>query len=74
MKLTDVEFQGDNKKATFFYIANERVDFRELVRELAGKFGIRIDMRQIGARQSCKSWWYRILWKGALLFGLAFRL
>ena len=51
MKLTDVEFQGDNKKATFFYIANERVDFRELVRELAGKFGIRIDMRQIGARQ-----------------------
>ena len=51
MKLTDVEFQGDNKKATFFYIADERVDFRELVRELAGKFGIRIDMRQIGARQ-----------------------
>ena len=51
MKLTDVEFQGDNKKATFFYIANERVDFRELVRELAGEFGIRIDMRQIGARQ-----------------------
>ena len=51
MKLTDVEFQGDNKKATFFYIADDRVDFRELVRELAGKFGIRIDMRQIGARQ-----------------------
>ncbi len=51
MKLTDVEFQGDNKKATFFYIADERVDFRELVRELAGEFGIRIDMRQIGARQ-----------------------
>lgn len=51
MKLTDVEFQGDNKKATFFYIADERVDFRELLRELAGKFGIRIDMRQIGARQ-----------------------
>ncbi len=51
MKLTDVEFQGDNKKATFFYIADERVDFRELLRELSGKFGIRIDMRQIGARQ-----------------------
>ena len=51
MKLTDVEYQGDNKKATFYYIADERVDFRELVRELAGKFGIRIDMRQIGARQ-----------------------
>lgn len=51
MKLTDVEYQGDNKKATFYYIADERVDFRELVREFAGKFGIRIDMRQIGARQ-----------------------
>ena len=51
MKLTDIEFQADNKKATFFYIADERVDFRELVRELARKFGIRIDMRQIGARQ-----------------------
>ncbi len=51
MKLTDVEFQGDNKKATFYYIADDRVDFRELVREFAGKFGIRIDMRQIGARQ-----------------------
>ena len=51
MKLTDVEFQGDNKKATFYYIADDRVDFRELVKELAGKFGIRIDMRQIGARQ-----------------------
>ncbi len=51
MKLTDVEFQGDNKKATFFYIADERVDFRELVRELAVEFGVKIDMRQIGARQ-----------------------
>jgi len=51
MKLTDVEFQGDDKKATFYYIADERVDFRDLVRELAGTFNIRIDMRQIGARQ-----------------------
>jgi cell fate regulator YaaT (PSP1 superfamily) len=51
MKLTDVEYQGDMKKATFYYIADERVDFRELVRELASKFGVRIDMRQIGARQ-----------------------
>ena len=39
MKLTDVEFQGDNKKATFYYIADDRVDFRELVREFAVKFG-----------------------------------
>lgn len=50
MKLTDVEFQGDEKKATFYYIAEERVDFRELVRELAATFNIRVDMRQIGAR------------------------
>lgn len=51
MKLTDVEFQGDGKKATFYYTAKERVDFRILVRELAGAFAIRVEMRQIGARQ-----------------------
>jgi cell fate regulator YaaT (PSP1 superfamily) len=51
MKLTDVEFQGDEKKATFFYISEQRVDFRELVREFAMTFNLRIDMRQIGARQ-----------------------
>ena len=51
MKLTDVEFQGDNGRATFYYISEQRVDFRELVRELARTFDIRVDMRQIGARQ-----------------------
>lgn len=51
MKLTDVEFQGDGKKATFYYTAEDRVDFRELVRELASAFSVRIEMRQIGARQ-----------------------
>ena len=51
MKLSDVEFQGDAKKATFYYIAEERVDFRELVRDLAGAFAVRVEMRQIGARQ-----------------------
>ena len=51
MKLTDVEYQGDNTRATFYYIAEQRVDFRDLVRELASTFDIRIDMRQIGARQ-----------------------
>lgn len=51
MKLTDVEFQGDNARATFYYTAENRVDFRDLVRELASTFDIRIDMRQIGARQ-----------------------
>jgi cell fate regulator YaaT (PSP1 superfamily) len=51
MKLSDVEFQGDGKKASFYYTAGERVDFRLLVRELASAFGVRVDMRQIGARQ-----------------------
>jgi len=51
MKLSDVEFQGDGKKATFYYTAEERVDFRELIRKLADEFKIRVDMRQIGLRQ-----------------------
>ena len=51
MKLSDVEYQGDNARATFYYTAENRVDFRDLVRELASTFDIRIDMRQIGARQ-----------------------
>jgi cell fate regulator YaaT (PSP1 superfamily) len=51
MKLGDVEFQGDGSKATFFYTADDRVDFRELIKILAQEFHIRIEMRQIGARQ-----------------------
>ncbi len=51
MKIGDVEFQGDNTKATFYYIADERVDFRKLIRVMADEFRIRIEMRQIGARQ-----------------------
>lgn len=51
MKLTDVEIQGDGSKATFFYTAEDRVDFRELIKVLASEFKIRIEMRQIGARQ-----------------------
>ncbi len=51
MKLTDVEFQADNTKATFFYSAEERVDFRELIKLLAAEFKIRIEMRQISLRQ-----------------------
>lgn len=51
MKLSDVEYQGDGKKATFFYTADERVDFRELIRKLADEFRVRIEMRQIGMRQ-----------------------
>ena len=51
MKIGDVEYQGDKTKAIFYYIADERVDFRQLIRDLADKFKIRIEMRQIGARQ-----------------------
>jgi len=51
MKIGDVEYQGDNTKAIFYYIADERVDFRELIKVLAESFRIRIEMRQIGARQ-----------------------
>ena len=51
MKLTDVEFQGDNSRATFYYTAEKRVDFRELIREYSRNFGVRVEMRQIGVRQ-----------------------
>ena len=51
MKLSDVEFQADNMKASFFYSAEERVDFRELIKMLAGEFKVRVEMRQISLRQ-----------------------
>lgn len=51
MKLSDVEYQGDMKKATFYYTAEERVDFRELIKKMADEFKCRIEMRQIGMRQ-----------------------
>jgi len=51
MKLTDVEFQADGGKATFYYSADDRVDFRELIKALASEFRIRIEMRQISLRQ-----------------------
>ena len=51
MKIGDVEYQGDKIKAIFYYIADERVDFRELIKIFAEEFRIRIEMRQIGARQ-----------------------
>jgi len=51
MKLGDVQFQADGKKATFYYTADGRVDFRELIKVLAAEFKVKIEMRQIGARQ-----------------------
>lgn len=51
MKLSDVEFQGDGNKATFYYTAEARVDFRQLIKDLAGAFSIRVEMKQVGSRQ-----------------------
>jgi cell fate regulator YaaT (PSP1 superfamily) len=51
MKIGDVEYQGDRTKAIFYYIADERVDFRQLIKVLAENFRIRVEMKQIGARQ-----------------------
>ncbi len=51
MKISDVEFQGDGNKAIFYYIADERVDFRQLIKVYASEFRVKIEMKQIGARQ-----------------------
>lgn len=51
MKLSDVEYQGDGNKATFYYTAEARVDFRQLIRDLASAFSIRVEMKQVGPRQ-----------------------
>jgi len=51
MKLSDVEYQGDGNKATFYYTADDRVDFRQLIKELATTFRLRIEMKQVGLRQ-----------------------
>jgi cell fate regulator YaaT (PSP1 superfamily) len=48
LKINDVEYQGDGSKAIFYYTADERVDFRELIKILADRFKIRVEMRQIG--------------------------
>ena len=51
MKISDIEFQGDASKATFYYTADERVDFRELIKLFAREFRTRIEMKQVGLRQ-----------------------
>ncbi|HMN06143.1 MAG TPA: regulatory iron-sulfur-containing complex subunit RicT [Flavobacteriales bacterium] len=51
MKVSDVEYQGDGSRATVFYTADERIDFREAVRKVSNEFKVRVDMKQIGARQ-----------------------
>ena len=54
MKIGDVEYQGDGNKAIFYYIADKRVDFRQLIKVLAEAFHVRIEMKQIGARQGAE--------------------
>lgn len=51
MKISDIEFQGDGSKATFYYTANDRVDFRQLIKDFAREFNTRIEMKQVGFRQ-----------------------
>ncbi|MBD3638056.1 MAG: hypothetical protein HUJ25_11945 [Crocinitomicaceae bacterium] len=51
MKISDIEYQGDGNKATFYYTAEDRVDFRQLIKDLAEEFRVRIEMKQIGVRQ-----------------------
>jgi len=51
MKISDIEFQGDGSKAIFYYTANDRVDFRQLIKDFAKEFSIRIEMKQVGFRQ-----------------------
>ena len=51
MKISDIEFQGDGSTATFYYTANDRVDFRQLIKEFAREFSIRVEMKQVGFRQ-----------------------
>ncbi len=72
MKISDVEYQGDGSKATFYYTADDRVDFRQLIKVMADTFRVRIEMRQIGARQEAGG--YRIMWPRAMLFHMAYRL
>jgi len=54
MKISDVEYQGDLSKATFYYTAEGRVDFRQLIKDMADQFKIRVEMRQIGSRQEAQ--------------------
>jgi cell fate regulator YaaT (PSP1 superfamily) len=51
MKISDVEYQGDGKKAIFYYTSEDRIEFRELVKQLGNKYNVRVEMKQIGARQ-----------------------
>ena len=66
-----MEYQADLKKATFYYTAEERVDFRSLIKKLADEFKIRIEMRQLGYRQEAAGLAVLVLWQGIVLLNLA---
>ena len=68
MNLTEVECKFDNSKILFYFTADGRVDFRELVRDLAAVYRTRIELRQMGVRdQVKKNWWKWCMWKGIML-------
>ena len=68
MKLIDAEYTFDNNKLLFYFTADGRIDFRELVKDLAAVFKTRIELRQIGVRDETKDFgWRRYLWSSALL-------
>ena len=69
MKLIDAEYTFDNNKVLFYFTADGRIDFRQLVKDLASVFKTRIELRQIGVRDETK-----ILWKDALLPYVSFRI
>ncbi len=73
MKISDVEFQGDGSKATFYYTAENRIDFRQLIKDMAQAFNIRIEMRQIGLRQEASRLGAGLLWSRIVLFYLVNR-
>ena len=66
LKMAEVELQADGRKATFFYIADDRVDFRELIKQYATEFKVKVEMRQIGARQEAGKVGGLVLYTGSL--------
>ena len=69
MKLINVEYTFDMNKIIFFFTADGRIDFRELVKDLATVFRTRIELRQVGVRDESKDTkWYRCLWSTFMLF------
>ena len=73
MKISDIEYQADLKKATFYYTAEERVDFRGLIKKLANEFKIRIENEAVGLpTRSFSAWRNWFLWQRIMLFYMAY--